>query len=233
MAALFKKKLLGVIAMALTTSVLVACGGGGDDNTDTTAPTTTAAPSVSDTTANSTTLSATINEAGTGYYLVQPAAAVAPTVAAVLAGSSFAMTENIAATIPVGGLVAGNAYAIYFVARDMSGNLQATVQSVQVIANSVPTAQNITVDAVWASAFSTDISSLLADADGDSVQAVLVGYGLTTGDLVIGSVSIVNNVVSITVTGGNGGAFIDYQVTDGKDTQATVYRLIVTNLDGV
>lgn len=105
---------------------------------DITAPTTTAGPSVSGTTHNSTTLSATIDENGTGYYLVQPAAAAAPSVAAVQAGTSFAMTANTAATPAITGLTAGTAYKIYFVAKDAANNVQATVQSVAVTITAAP-----------------------------------------------------------------------------------------------
>ena len=105
-------------------SIVIASG-------DTTAPTTTAAPSVSGTTENSTLLSATINEDGTGYYLVQAAGAAAPTVAAVMAANnSFAMVANVAASVNVSGLTASTDYAIYFVARDAANNVQASVQSV-------------------------------------------------------------------------------------------------------
>ena len=97
---------------------------------DLTAPTTTAAPSVSGITDTATTLSVTINEAGTGYYLVQPAAAAAPTVAQVQAGTSFAMVANTAATPAISGLTAATAYKVYFVAKDAAGNVQAAVQSV-------------------------------------------------------------------------------------------------------
>jgi len=99
---------------------------------DVTAPTTTAGPSVSGTTDSATTLSATINENGTGYYLVQAAAAAAPTVAAVQAGTSFAMTANVAATPAISGLTVSTAYKIYFVAKDAANNVQAAVQSVAV-----------------------------------------------------------------------------------------------------
>lgn len=98
-------------------------------------PTTTTAPSVSGTTDTTTTFSATINENGTGYYLVQPAADAAPTVAAVLAGTSFAMTANVQATANINGLVASTAYKIYFVAKDTSGNTQAALGSVAVTTN--------------------------------------------------------------------------------------------------
>jgi hypothetical protein len=114
---------------------------------DTTAPTTSGGPSVSGTHGTGTTLSVTINEAGTGYYLVQPAAAAAPTVTAVLAGTSFAMAANIAATSAITGLTASTAYKIYFVAKDTAGNAQAAVQNVAVTttAGTAPTASNVTI----------------------------------------------------------------------------------------
>ena len=125
-----------------TVTVLVSKGSVRIDSivvdTDSTAPTTTAAPSVSGTTHNSTTLSATINEAGTGYYLVQPAAAAAPNVAAVQAGTSFAMTANVAASVNVSGLTASTDYRIYFVAKDAANNVQAAVQSVAVTTIAAP-----------------------------------------------------------------------------------------------
>ncbi|QAU35243.1 hypothetical protein [Janthinobacterium sp. 17J80-10] len=96
---------------------------------DTTPPNTTAGPSVSATTATTTVLSATINEAGTGYYLVQLDAAAAPSVATLLASpNNFAMVANTAANPGVTGLTAGTAYKIYFVAKDASNNVQAAVQ---------------------------------------------------------------------------------------------------------
>lgn len=99
---------------------------------DVTAPTTTVAPAVSAITATGTTLYVTINENGTGYYLVQAAAAAAPNVAAVQAGISFAMTANVAATPAISGLAASTAYKVYFIAKDTAGNVQAAVQNVAV-----------------------------------------------------------------------------------------------------
>jgi len=116
-------------------SITIGAGGA-----DLTAPTTTAGPSVSGTTDTATTLSVTINENGTGYYLVQAFAAAAPNVAAVLAGTSFAMTANVAATPAIGGLTAGTAYKIYFVAKDAANNVQAAVQSVAVTTDADTTA---------------------------------------------------------------------------------------------
>jgi hypothetical protein len=112
--------------------LLSACGGGGGSTADTTAPTTTAAPSVSIITGSSALFSVTLNENGTGYYLVQPFADPAPAVALVQAGTSFAMTANVAAIPSISGLTNSTAYTIYFVAKDAANNVQAAVQSVAV-----------------------------------------------------------------------------------------------------
>lgn len=102
-------------------------------------PITTVAASVSATTATATTLAATINENGTGYYLVQAAAAAAPNAATVIAANhSFAMTANVQATANISGLVASTAYKVYFVAKDTAGNTQAAVGSVAVTTAAAP-----------------------------------------------------------------------------------------------
>jgi hypothetical protein len=115
------------LMLALLLSLLAGCGGG-----SVTAPVTMEAPSVSGTTGNATTLSVTIDENGTGYYLVQAAAAAAPSIAAVQAGTSFAMMANVAATPAISGLTPSTAYTIYFVAKDAANNVQAAVQNVAV-----------------------------------------------------------------------------------------------------
>ena len=118
--------------------LMAGCGGGSGGSggstatPDTTAPTTTVAPAASGTTYNSTTFSATIVENGTGYYLVRSATDPAPTVSAVLAGTQFAMTANVAATRAISGLISNTAYTIYFVAKDTANNVQSAVQSVRV-----------------------------------------------------------------------------------------------------
>ena len=120
-------------------SITVAAG-------DSTAPATTAAPSVSGTSDSATTLSAAINEAGTGYYLVQAAAAAAPTAAAVIAANhGFAMTANTAASVNITGLTASTAYKIYFVAKDTANNVQAAVQSASATTTAIP-APAVTAD---------------------------------------------------------------------------------------
>lgn len=129
---------------------------------DVTAPVTTVAPSVSGTTATATTLSATINETGTGYYLVQAAAAVAPTVAAVQAGTSFAMTANVAATPAISGLTASTAYKIYFVAKDAANNVQAAVQNVAVTTTAAPDVTAPTTTVAPAVSGTTDTATTLS-----------------------------------------------------------------------
>jgi hypothetical protein len=97
---------------------------------DTTAPVTTAAPVISSAATETTAaITQTINEAGTGYYLVLPAAAAVPGVAAVKAGTAFAMSANTATTVSVTSLTASTAYKYYFVARDAANNDQAAVST--------------------------------------------------------------------------------------------------------
>lgn len=97
---------------------------------DVTPPVNVAGPSVSDINVFSAVLSVTINETGTGHYLVQEAVAPPPSAAEVVADGGFAMTANVQATVNVSGLTAATAYIIYFVAKDVAGNTQIAVQSV-------------------------------------------------------------------------------------------------------
>lgn len=97
---------------------------------DVTAPVTTSPPALAtaatDTTAGVT---QTINENGTGYYLVRPAAAAAPTVAEVMADTSFLMFSGMQAMVNLTGLSAETSYKYYFVARDSANNIQAAVSA--------------------------------------------------------------------------------------------------------
>lgn len=102
---------------------------------DTTPPTFPAGdPAVDQITQTSFRLTAMINEVGTGYYLLQDrtaSGAACPSVAALLlSGSAIDMSGNIPAAVSFTGKTANNSYAICFVARDSSGNAQATVKTV-------------------------------------------------------------------------------------------------------
>lgn len=200
------------------------------------APTTTAAPAVSNITSTGTTLSVTINENGTGYYLVQAAAAAAPTVAAVQAGTAFAMTANVAATPAISGLTASTAYKIYFVAKDVAGNVQAAVQNVAVTTsantntNTAPTANNFTygtnIDNV-AKTFSWLALSAAADADGDPLTATVQAQG-AKGTFVVAGNNVTytpsaNQTVSdsgtLRISDGRGGVKDITVTVNGIDTQ--------------
>lgn len=103
-------------------------------------PPTLSAVGVSGTSSSSTTLAATSDETATGYWVVLPTAASAPSATQVKAGqdgggaaASFAgnaaMVAATAKSFTVSGLTAGTAYKLYFVARDSAGN-DTTVQTV-------------------------------------------------------------------------------------------------------
>jgi hypothetical protein len=104
---------------------------------DDSAPITIAA-STAGTITTATTLSVTIDEAGTGYYLVQAATAAAPTVEELMStGTPFDMAAGVAASQSISGLSANTQYTVYFVAKDSAGNVQAAVQSVPVMTTCV------------------------------------------------------------------------------------------------
>lgn len=95
---------------------------------------------VSSTSSSGATLSITSAETATGYWVVLPSAAGAPSVTQVKAGqdgssaaASFAgnaaMVAATAKSFTVSGLTASTAYKLYFVARDTAGN-DTTVQTV-------------------------------------------------------------------------------------------------------
>lgn len=211
-------------------SITVAAG------VDVVAPTTTAAPSVSGTTDTATTLAATINENGTGYYLVQAAAAAAPNVATVIAANhTFAMTANVQATANIAGLVASTAYKIYFVAKDTAGNTQAAVGSVAVTTaapNLAPTITDLPNFGAGVSSGSTTNKSVTFDDEtawgaGSSISISanngasianaapnLTSYGVKTFDFVAPVNPAGSGVLTVTIT---------YTVTDanGVQTQTT------------
>lgn len=189
---------------------------------DLTAPITTAAPQVSGTTATATTLSVTISENGTGYYLVQP------TVAAVEAGTSFAMTANVAATPAIGGLTASTAYKIYFVAKDAANNVQAAVQSVNVTTNSPPTANDFiygtNIDNT-AKTFDWQVLSAAADADGNPLTAVVQAQGSKRTFAVAG-----DNVTYTSAAGQIGSDTGTLRILDGQGGSKDI-TVTVNNID--
>jgi len=97
-------------------------------------PQDTTPPTLSAVSATATTLTATSDEAATGYWIVLAAGTAAPTAAqvksyavngaaGVLARGTGAMTANVAKTFAVTGLSANTVYDFYIVAEDTAGNL--------------------------------------------------------------------------------------------------------------
>lgn len=93
-------------------------------------PATTAGPLLLAVSDKSINFSVTTDSDGTGYYLVQPSAQSAPTVASLLAANqSFAMRANSPSKVSVSGLMAATTYSVYFVAKNTWGDSQAHVSS--------------------------------------------------------------------------------------------------------
>lgn len=104
-------------------------------STDVTPPVTkTGDPTVSNTTDTSTTLSVTINEAGTGIYLMKLASDPGPPSVNDMKniGIGFAMSGGVAANVLISDLTPSTNYLLYFIAKDTNNNMQASVVSVPV-----------------------------------------------------------------------------------------------------
>lgn len=99
---------------------------------DTTAPTISQGPAVvGSPTTTTASVRVTTNENSAGYYLVQPAAATAPSATTLTSsGVTVTMIANVAATLDLTGLLSGNSYTLYFVAKDAAGNVQSSPASV-------------------------------------------------------------------------------------------------------
>ena len=93
-------------------------------------PATTAGPLLLAVSDKSINFSVTTDSDGTGYFLVQPSAQSAPTVASLLAtNQSFAMRANSPSRVSASGLQASTAYTVYFVAKNIWGDSQSHVSS--------------------------------------------------------------------------------------------------------
>lgn len=156
---------------------------------DTTPPVTSVAPAIS-VAATDTTVSVTqtISENGTGYYLMLPAASAAPTVNTVVTtGSSFSMTGGVASSVNITGLAASTAYKYYFVAKDTAGNTQATVSTgldITTAAAEVPPIMGNVPDQTYTSGSAItnlNISNYVILTNGDAITAYTLTGALPTG----------------------------------------------------
>ena len=116
----------------------------GQDST----PPVTSSPSVTDILATVATFNATIDEAGTGYYVVVADGSTTPTATEVKAGTGSGganaidsgnseMSANTEKSFSITGLTGDTAYDVYFVAEDSKPNTQTSVTS-QDIQTEVP-----------------------------------------------------------------------------------------------
>lgn len=92
---------------------------------------TTAGPTISAVGSSAFSFNVTLDNAGTGYYLVKRANEVAPTISEVIAArQSFAMTANNPVSRDVYGLQSLTPYTLYFVAQNKWGEAQTSLQHV-------------------------------------------------------------------------------------------------------
>jgi uncharacterized delta-60 repeat protein len=120
---------------------------------DTTAPSFDVAPTAGSLTTKGFTPSASLDEAGTIYYVVVASSATAPSVAQVIAGNNatngmaLSSGETTLASAPfttsfsaITGLSTNTAYDVYFAAKDSAGNRQAAATKVSVTTAAPPVA---------------------------------------------------------------------------------------------
>ncbi|WP_204561551.1 autotransporter-associated beta strand repeat-containing protein, partial [Azospirillum palustre] len=184
-----------------TANNAIATGSTGPTRTvDTVAPTFDVAAAASGSTSTGFSLSTSLNEAGTVYYVIVADGATAPTSAQIKAGqdstgsaalksgSSAATTGSFDSSFSaVTGLTAGTAYDVYFVAEDTLGNLMASPTKVD------------------ASTLSSNTDPVIGNLNGDSVawagegQTVLLdtGAAATASDTENGASSWNNSVLTI------------------------------------
>lgn len=143
---------------------------------DTIPPITTILPTVSGITQTGVTLSVGLNEDGTGYYLVQPQNSPTPAQSTIIANNkTISLKANISGSIKIDGLNANTAYKIWFVAKDLSGNLQTTVSftaftTLALKGNIPPT---LTYSAKLITKNTYELAIVAKDSDG-----TIAGYGM-------------------------------------------------------
>ena len=104
-----------------------------------TTPPVTSTSSVGFITDTAATFSVSMNETGTGYYLVLPANTAVPSVATIMTtGTPLAITANVVATPNLTGLTPSTAHNIYFVGKDAAGNVQTTATTLSFSTNATP-----------------------------------------------------------------------------------------------
>jgi len=183
-----------------------------DINPDDTTPPTTSASSIS-AGATTATLSATINEAGTGYYIVVASGSTAPTAAQVKAGVDYTGGTKVAAgnaamvaatskDFAISGLSASTSYSVYFIAQDTATNLQLDAALVT-IALTTNTA-DVTPDAfTFAAKTNQALSTAISAAETVTVAGVNTPTALSITNGTFSKNSGADTNVSSTVVNGD------------------------------
>ena len=201
----YQVKILALCLAIVMTALVAGCGGGSGSNpqADITPPTITAGPAVSGTTSTEAALSVTINESGTGYYIVQAATATAPNAAAVQAGTAFALTANVAASANISGLTPSTAYTIYVIAKDTANNVQSAVSSVAVTTSAAAVITDITTGMTLLKVVGGTYT--MGDTFGDGDADELPTHQVTVGDFYIGKYEVTQGEWQAVMTGNTSG----------------------------
>jgi|GEM_PF-3236898 len=187
---------------------------------DVTAPTFDTAPAASSVTTTGFTASASIDEAGTIYYVVVADGAAAPTAAEVEAGtasgggaalksgSGAASTNPYDGSFAITGLSSGTAYDLYMVAKDTAGNRMASPTKVDVTTTAASAAPTLTATGGTVThtedGSAVDLFSGVTAAVNDAGQT-FSGMTLTVANVGDGSAEILSiggTDVPLTATGG-------------------------------
>lgn len=183
-----------------------------DAAADTTAPVLSTI-GVSGTTQTATTLSATSDEAATGYWIVVARNATAPTAAQVKAGANYgavtvvasgsgAMTAAVARTFAVSGLTAGTDYDLYLAAEDTSVNANLSASPGLVQFSTSPATYAITVNAGTGGTASCSPNPVTHGSSSTCTATPNAGYSFSSwsGDCTGGTCTLSNVTSAKTVT---------------------------------
>lgn len=192
---------------------------------DRTAPTTVSASAsgVADTAA---TVSFTVNETSTGYYVVLPSASPAPSAASVISsGTPLSLSANSAQSVSLSGLSQTTSYVVYFAAKDALNNAQASVSTVPFTTLATPDTTpptNPTITAGYAS--STSANSVSVEVNGEIGATVWVN-GSNTGSVVgVGGKVTIN----LDTSGADGVKNFSITLKDASNNQSGAATVSIT-----
>ncbi|WP_448698342.1 MBG domain-containing protein [Mucilaginibacter sp. AW1-3] len=194
-----------------------------------------------------------LDEAGTTYYVLSPAATAAPTITQIMAGQdgtgaaalksgSFAVTANTDASATITGLTASTAYKIYVVSKDAAGtpNVQTSFTTLPITTSAPPADVTPPVNATNypkannATPSSIDVVSNLNEI-GTTYYVVLptTGTAPTTSAQVKAGQDGNGNAVTLSGSFAVATANADATKTVSGLTASTAYKVYVVSEDGI